>query len=97
MTRNDPFWVEFSEDNRVQVEFSDEFLSSSREEQIKAMEAFFRQKTLEPYSTLDVSRDAVKHEVTIVLVESILANLRRGEPVHRDGRIDVSLEDLVTV
>jgi hypothetical protein len=35
--------------------------------------------------------------MTIVFAEGMLANLKRGEPVERDGLIDITLEDLVTM
>jgi hypothetical protein len=95
--KEDPFQVVVSEDNHVGVEFSEAFLALSMEEQLKAMEAFFWQKTSEPQAAFDIGKEAVKHEMTIVLAESMLANLRRGEPVERDGLIDITLEDLVTL
>jgi len=95
--KEDPFRVIVSEDNHVGVEFSEAFLALSMEEQLKAIEAFYRQKSSEPQAAFDVSKEAVKHEMTIVLAESMLANLKRGEPVEKDGQIKFNLEDLMTM
>ena len=97
MIKEDPFRVIVSEDNHVGVEFSEAFLALSMEEQLKAIEAFYRQKSSEPQAAFDVSKEAVKHEMTIVLAESMLANLKRGEPVERNGQIKFNLEDLMTM
>jgi hypothetical protein len=95
--KEDPFRVVVSEDNHVGVEFSGAFLGLSMEEQLKAIETFYWQKTSEPQAAFDVSKEAVKREMTIVLAESMMANLKRGEPIERDGLIDITLEDLVTM
>jgi hypothetical protein len=95
--KEDPFQVVVSEDNHVGVEFSEAFLALSIEEQLKAMEGFYWKKTLEPQAAFDVGIETVKHEWTIVLAESMLANLKRGEPVERDGQVDISLDDLETM
>jgi hypothetical protein len=92
-----PFRVVFSEENRLAVKLSGDFLALSMEEQLKAMEAFYWQKMSETQSAFDVSKDAVKHEMTMVLAQSMLANLKRGEPVERNGQIKFNLEDLMTM
>jgi hypothetical protein len=95
--KEDPFRVVVSEDNHIGVEFSETFLALSMEEQLKAIEAFYWQKTSEPQAAFGVGKEVVKHEMTIVLAEGMLANLKRGQPVERDGLIDITLEDLVTM
>ncbi|MBE9582065.1 MAG: hypothetical protein IMF18_10650, partial [Proteobacteria bacterium] len=62
MKTEDLFRVEFSEDGNLGVEFSEDFLSSSQEEQIQALEAFFWRKTLEPSPTQEVNSTMAQHE-----------------------------------
>jgi len=95
--KEDPFRVVVSEDNHVEVEFSEAFVALSIEEQRKAMEAFYWQKASESQAAFDVGKEAVTHEMIVVLAGSMLGKLKRGEPVESDGQVDVSLEDLVTI
>ncbi|MBN1840886.1 MAG: hypothetical protein JW883_01220 [Deltaproteobacteria bacterium] len=97
METEDLFRVEFSEDGSLGVEFSEDFLSSSQEEQIQALEAFFWRKTLEPSPTLEVNKAMTEHEITIIVAETILAKLKRGERLERDSNIDISWEELSTL
>lgn len=97
MSGDAPFRVRVSDDNHIGVEFSEEFLSLSPEEQVKAMETFFWQKNQESRSAFDVGEDTVKHEITIALAQGMLASLKRGEPVQIDGKINFNIEDLVTL
>ena len=50
--------VVFNEDDSIGVEFADEFLDSSTEEQLQMITEFFWKKTLEPSPDFDVSREA---------------------------------------
>jgi hypothetical protein len=95
--KEDPFQVVVSDDNNIAVEFSEAFLALSIEEQLKAMRAFYWQKSSEPQAAFDVSKEAVKREMTIALAESMMGNLKRGQPVERDGLIDINIDDLLTV
>ena len=97
MKTEDLFCVEFSQDGSLGVEFSEDFLSSSHEEQLKALEAFFWKKSLEPSPTQEVNNAMAQHEITIILAESLMARLKRGERIERDADIDISLEDLMTI
>ena len=81
--------VEFSEDGSLGVEFSESFLSSSHEEQIEALEAFFWRKTLEPSDAQEVNKAMTEHEIMMIVAETVLAKLKRGERLDRDGNIDI--------
>jgi hypothetical protein len=94
MNTEDLFYLEFSGDGGIEVAFSEAFLSFSREEQVQALEAFFSKKMSEPFSAEDIGKAAAKEEITIILAESLLAKLKRGERIERDTNIDISLEEL---
>lgn len=94
MGKDDAFHVVFSEDEEFRVEFSDEFLASSVEEQTKALKALLRKSLEAPVFTSDVSKTAAENEIIIVLLETFLAKLRRGERIEGATDIDVYLEDL---
>jgi uncharacterized protein YeaO (DUF488 family) len=94
MAQNDSLRVVFSEDEKFSVEFSDEFLASSVEEQTKALKALLRKSLEAPVSTLDVSKTAAENEIVIVLLETFLAKLRRGERIEGATDIGIYLEDL---
>jgi hypothetical protein len=87
--------VEFSEDGSLGVQFSEDFLSSSLEEQIQSLEAFFWEKTLEPSPTQEVNKEMTQHEITIILAQAMLAKLKRGERIDSDTHMDISLEELM--
>jgi hypothetical protein len=95
MNTEDLFRVEFSEDT-VGVEFSEDFLSLSREEQIEALQAFRSKRMLEPFSTQDVSKEAAKGEIAMILAETLLTKLKRGERIEKGSTIDISLDELMT-
>jgi flagellar capping protein FliD len=95
MGTEDVLCVQFSEDGSLGVEFSEDFLSSSLEEQIQSLEAFFWEKTLEPSSTQEVNREMTQHEITIILAQAMLAKLKRGERIDGDTHMDISLEELM--
>ena len=95
--KEDPFQLVVSEDNHIGVEFSEAFLGLSMEEQLKAIRTFYRQKSAEPQAAFDVSKEAVNREMTIALAESMMGNLKRGQPVERDGLLDINIDDLLTV
>ena len=97
METEDLFRVEFLEDGDLGVEFSEGFLSSSQDDQLQAVEAFFWKKTLEPSPTLEVNKAMTEHEITIIVAETILAKLKRGERLERDSNIDISWEELSTL
>jgi len=94
VSKKAPFEVVITDDNKVAVDLSDAFVVLSAEEQLKIVKAFFWEKTLKPYNTLDVSSDAIKEEITIVLADCLMAQLKRGEPLKRGGQIDVNFEVL---
>jgi hypothetical protein len=97
MNEGAPFEVIITEDNHVAVNLSDHFVSLPLTEQLKVVEEFFWKKSLEPQDTLDVGSESVKNEITIVLAESMMAQLKRGERFEKDGQIDISLEDLTNL
>jgi hypothetical protein len=94
--KKDPFSVEFTDDNRVGITLSEEFLSLSAKEQTKRMREFFWQKTSEPDSVEDIGRESVRKEVTIILAETLLNKLTRGEILDGETKINISLEELMT-
>ena len=94
MGKDDAFRIVFSEDKRLGVEFSDEFLASSLEEQMERLKALLREKHMAPFSAEDVSQTAAEHEIMIVLIEVFLAKLRRGERIEKDTSVGMSLQDL---
>lgn len=96
MVTEDVLCVEFSEDGSLGVEFSEDFLSSSLEEQIQGLEAFFWKKTLEPSPTQEVNKEMTQHEITIILAQAMLAKLKAGERIESDTHIDISLEELMS-
>lgn len=93
METEDLFRVEFSEDGNLGVEFSEDFLSSSQDDQLQAVEAFFWKKMSEPAQ--DVSAAAAKNEIVIILAEALLGKLKRGERIDKDSDIDISLEEIM--
>lgn len=97
MNMEDLIRVEFSEDGGLGVRFSESFLSSSHEEQLQALEAFFWKKTLEPSTTHQVDKAMTEHEIMMIVAETLLAKLRRGERLERDSNIDILLEDLMAI
>ncbi|UCD86950.1 MAG: hypothetical protein JSV01_04050 [Desulfobacterales bacterium] len=94
MEQNDSLRVVFSEDKKFSVEFSDAFLASSVDEQMNALKALLRKRLETPVFTQDVNEAAAENEIVIVLLETFLAKLRRGERIKRDTDIGVYLEDL---
>ena len=96
MGKKDHFRIAFSEDKAFAVEFSDEFLSSSVDGQMDMLKALLREKLAVPFSGEDVSLGAAENEIAIVLIETFLAKLRRGERIEKDTKIDMSLQDLET-
>jgi|GEM_PF-6627033 len=97
MKTGDLFRVEFSEDGNLAVEFSEDFLSSSHDDQIQALEVFFWKKTLGPSPILEVNKAMTEHEITIIVAEAMLAKLKRGERLERDSAIDISWDELSTL
>ncbi len=95
MKKEDLFQVEFSEDGRMGIEFSEDFLSSSLEEQGLALEDFLRKKNLEPSSMQEVNKAMAHNEITIIVTEIMLAKLKRGERIERGTDIDISLDELM--
>ncbi len=91
-----PFKVHFEDDNSLGVEFEDGFLSLPQDKQLEAIEGFYGEKMSEPYSAEDVSRSAARNEMTIILAETILAKLKRGERIEKGSDIDISLEELMS-
>jgi hypothetical protein len=95
LNKEDPFRVEFSGDDSIGVEFSDQFLSLSVEGQIQALEALFSEKMSKPISTQDVSKAAAENEIVIIFLEILLARLKRGERIENDSDINVSISELI--
>ncbi len=95
MDKKVPFTIHFADDNSVEVEFEDGFLSLSQDEQLESIDGFYRKKMSEPLSTTDVSRSAAENEMTMILAESILAKLKCGERIEKDSGIEISLEKLM--
>jgi len=93
--REVPFTIHFADDNSVAVEFENGFLSLSQDKQLEAIEGFYRKKMSEPLFATDVSRSAAENEMTIILAETILAKLKRGEMIEKDSGIEISLEELM--
>ena len=94
MASADTFRIVFSEDNTLSVEFSDEFLDSSLEVQMDFLKALLRERLGAPFSAQDVSKEAAENEISIVLLESFIAQLRRGERIQKGASVGLSLEDL---
>ena len=96
MGKDDVFRVVFSDDKTFGVEFSDEFIDSSLEEQMEVLKALLREKHLAPFSAEDVGRTDAENEIMIILLETFLAKLRRGERIERGTDIGINFEDLET-
>jgi len=96
METEDVFCVELTENGSIGVVFSEHFLSSSLEEQIQALEAFFWKQTLGPSPTQEVNEEMTRHEITIILAEIMLGKLKSGERLEGDTDIDISLEELMS-
>ena len=94
MSKEPPFEVVFSEENQIGIDLSDDFVALSTEEQLKVIEAFFWEKTLEQQKAYDVSADNYKHEITIILAECIMAKLKRGERFERGTQVDIDFNVL---
>ena len=94
MAQDDALRVVFSDDGKLGVEFSDEFLASSVEEQTKALKALLRKSMEAPSYTVEITRAAAENEIIIVLLETFLAKLRRGERIEEDTGVGIYLEDL---
>jgi hypothetical protein len=88
------FHLEFSEDGGIDVAFSEEFLSLSREAQLHTLEAFFSETVSKPCAQ-EVDRAAAEEEITILLAQSLLAKLKRGERIEKEAKLDISLEELM--
>lgn len=87
--------VRFADDGKLGIELSEDFLSLSLEDQLKAMEAFFLKRNLEPSSFLEVNREMAEHEVTLVVTECLIAKLKKGERLGKDTDIEISLDELM--
>ena len=96
MGKDDAFRVVFSEDKNLGMEFSDEFLASSIEKQMEVLKALLREKHVAPVSAEDVSRMDAENEIMIILLETFLAKLRRGERIEGGTDIGIVFEDLET-
>ncbi len=94
MESKDLFHLEFSENGSLSIEFSGDFLSLSQEEQLRALESFFWEKTWEPSPTEEVSETMAQHEIRVIVAETLLAKLKRGERIEADADIDISFGDL---
>ncbi len=94
MGQDDSLRVVFSEDKKLSVEFSDAFLAASVDEQMDALKALLRKRLEAAGFIQDVDEAAAENEIVIVLLETFLAKLRRGERIKRDTDIGVYLEDL---
>lgn len=94
MGKDEAFCVVFSEDKNFGMEFSDEFLGMSVEKQMETLKALLREKHLAPVSAENVSKTVAESEIIIILLESLLAKLRRGERIEMDTSVGVFLEDL---
>jgi hypothetical protein len=94
MAQDDALRVLFSEDGKLGVEFSDEFLASSVDEQMEALKALLRKRLEAPVFTQDVNEAAAENEIIIVMLETFLAKLRRGERIKKDTAVGIYLEDL---
>lgn len=89
------FRIEFPEEGGLGIEFSDDFVSLSQEEQIRALESFFWEKTSEPSPAQGVDEAMAQHEIAMVIVEALLAKLKRGERIEEGADLDISLGDLM--
>lgn len=96
MKQEDPFTVVLTEDNALGVEFSEPFLGLTIEEQTKAIREFFWEKTSEPDVSGDVGKEAFVKEAAIILAETFLNKLTRGEAITNNTEFDISLEELMT-
>ncbi|MBW1771178.1 MAG: hypothetical protein JRJ17_08530 [Deltaproteobacteria bacterium] len=96
MGKDDGFRVVFSDDKTFGVEFSDEFIDSSLEEQMEVLKALLREKHLTPFSAEDVGRTDAENEIMVILLETFLAKLRRGERIERGTDIGIDFADLET-
>ena len=94
MEKDDACRIVFSKDTDFSVEFSDEFLDASVEEQMEMLKALLRDRLAPPVSAQQVTENAAENEITILLLESMLAQLRRGERIEADTKIGVFLDDL---
>jgi hypothetical protein len=94
MEKDDACRIVFSEDTGFSVEFSDEFLGASVEGQLEQMKAALRERMAVPVSDQDISRAAADNEITILLIETFLAKLRRGERIEKDTNIELDFDAL---
>ena len=94
MGKDDALHIEFSKNMDFSMEFSDEFLAASLEEQMEMLKALLRDRLAAPTSSQDVSEEAAENEITIVLLEACLAKLRQGERIQKDTSVGVFMDDL---
>jgi hypothetical protein len=94
MDKNDACSITFSKDMDFKMEFSDEFLDASLEEQMDILKALLRDRLAAPFSAQDVSEGAAQNEITIVLLEACLGKLRLGERIEKDTNVGVFFDDL---
>jgi hypothetical protein len=94
MNKDDAFRIVSSEDEGFGVEFSEEFLDSSVEEQMEQLKALLREKMDLPASDQDLSTTMAENEITIILIETFLAKLRRGERIQENTQIDLDFDAL---
>jgi hypothetical protein len=94
MAQDEALRVIFSEDGKLGVEFSDKFLASSVDEQMKALKALLRKRLEAPAFTQEINETVAENEIVIVMLETFLAKLRRGERIKKDTAVGIYLEDL---
>jgi hypothetical protein len=87
--------VTFADDGKWDIQLSEDFLSSSLEDQLQALEAFYWRKNLEPSSTLEVNSEMTEHEFTLVVTECLITKLKRGERLGNDTDIEISLDEFM--
>jgi len=63
---------------------------------MEVLKALLREKHLAPFSAEDVGRTDAENEIMIILLETFLAKLRRGERIERGTDIRMDFEDLET-
>ena len=94
MLQDHAFRIIFSEDEQFGVEFSEQFLCASVEDQTEQLKALLREKMALPVSGENISRAAAENEIAILLIETFLAKLRHGERIQKDTAIGLDFAAL---
>lgn len=89
------FRLDFTDDGGLRLRFSEAFFSMSVEEQYHGLEEFYWKKALETPTDLEVNKEVSRHEFTMLVMESLLKKLKRGERLEKDADVVLSMDDIM--